>query len=242
MSHILEVQKLDDSTQTATPRHGFRGENQASRPLKGLPQNLTLAVSRETGSRGIVIAKQAAKRLGWPFYNQESLEYMAQEEHLARQLFAELTPDQEEWVEQQLHQLLHSESVSRNPSILELARIVLALGSKGSCVLLGRGAGCILPPRSTLYVRVVAPIQDRIAFLAQLERLTPEQAAQQVVLRDEQRAEFVRNHFFRSPADLYQFDLLLNSSKLGEELATQIVVSAAKKKAASWLEQTGVAT
>ena len=54
----------------------------------------------------------------------------------------------------------------------------------GEVILLGRGAGCILPAASTLHVRVVAALTDRIAYMAQWLRLTMDEAAQQVELRD----------------------------------------------------------
>ena len=48
---------------------------------------------------------------------------------------------------------------------------------------IGRGAGCILPRESTLNVRVVAALEERIAYMAQWLRLTAEEAAERVRLR-----------------------------------------------------------
>lgn len=224
-----------DLSSTEAPQHGFRGEREApsDRPL--LPQALTVAVSRESGSRGILIAKRVAKQLKWPFYDQETLEYTAQEGHLTQQIFNQLTEPQMDWVEQRLEQLVASKGISDNQAIHQLARVVLAIGVRGEAVILGRGAGCLLPSPSTLYVRVIAPLADRIAFLSQLERLTPEQAAEQVRLRDERRSQFVYAHFRRQHVDLYQFDLLLNSSQLGEEICSAVVAEAAQRKQAAWL-------
>src|SRR5947209_4254655 len=83
-------------------------------------------------------------------------------------------------------------------------------------------AGCILPARSTLHVRVVAPLPDRVAYMSQWLRLTVTEAAEQVRLRDHRRAEFIETHFQRRPADVYQYDLLLNSSVLGEDLCAEL--------------------
>jgi hypothetical protein len=65
-------------------------------------------------------------------------------------------------------------------SIIDLTRIILALGVQGQAVLIGRGAGCILPRATTLHVRVLAPLQDRIAYVKQWLRLPREAAAEQV--------------------------------------------------------------
>ena len=62
-----------------SPRHGFRGERPTSARRGVFPASLTIAVSREAGSRGTDIARRAGKKLGWQIYNQELLEYIAQE-------------------------------------------------------------------------------------------------------------------------------------------------------------------
>ena len=52
-------------------------------------------------------------------------------------------------------------------------------------------------------------------------------------LRDGRRAEFVTTHFHRQPTDVYQYDLLLNSSLLGEELCADVIAQAARAKLAA---------
>src|SRR5919108_245472 len=111
--------------------------------------------------------------------------------------------------------------------------MVLSLGAQGEVVLLGRGAGCILPSHSTLSVRLVAPLPDRVAYMSQWLRLTEEEAAEQVRKRDVRRGEFIATHFHRKPSDIYQYDLLLNSSLLGEELCAELIVKAARAKQAA---------
>ena len=49
-------------------------------------------------------------------------------------------------------------------------------------------------------------------------------------LRDRSRAEFIDTHFHRQPADVYQYDLLLNSSLLGEDLCAELISQAARAK------------
>jgi cytidylate kinase len=190
-----------------------------------------VAVSREAGSRGGTIAQRAGRKLGWQVYDQELLEYLAHEEHLNRDLFRMIDPPALAWIEEQLQARLERQNIAQHKSLVELARVLLAISTKGEAVILGRGAGCMLAPESTLHVRVIAPLADRIAYMSQLERLTREQAAEQVRLRDEQRAEFVATHFKRQPADVYQYDLVLNSSQLGEDLSAELIARAAQGKA-----------
>ena len=103
----------------------------------------------------------------------------------------------------------------------------LALAAQGEVVLIGRGAGCILPRTSTLNVRLVAPLADRIAYMGQWLRLPLAEAEEKVRSRDQRRAEFLQRHFDRLPGDLYQYDVVLNSSMFGEEGCADLIGQAA---------------
>lgn len=195
-----------------------------------VPLSLTVAISREAGSRGGTIGRRVGKKLGWQVYHQELLEYLAQEPHLSRELFEVLDTTAAAWVEERLNRLPAPTPESRREEIRSLFRIILAIGARGEAVIIGRGAGCLLPPTSTLHVRIVAPLADRVTYLSQLERLTREKAAEQVEARDAERAAFVAEHFGRQLGDVYQYDLVLNSSLLGEELCADLIVRAARAK------------
>lgn len=212
------------------PRHGFPGERP---PSPTFPASLTIAVSREAGSRGGSIARRVGRKLGWQVYNQELLDTIAQEGAFAEGVVTNMTAEASAWADEHLQSLLRKHVISEHPTIKELAKIVLALSAQGEVVLLGRGAGCLLPRETTLHVRIMAPQEDRIAYMSQWLRLTVDQAAEQVRLRDSRRADFIRTHFHREPGDIYQYDILLNSSYLGEDQCAELIAQAARAKLAA---------
>ncbi|HEX5269194.1 MAG TPA: cytidylate kinase-like family protein [Gemmataceae bacterium] len=216
-----------------SPRHGFQGDRGPLPPRAEFPAGLTVAISREAGSRGGSIGRRAARKLGWQVYDQELLEYVSQDGPMHQDLIDALPPGAADWLGRRLEQLVREQSVSQHPSILRLARAILALAAQGSVVLIGRGAGLLLPAETTLHVRVLAPLADRVAYMAQWLRLTDEEAAERVRLRDARRAEFLTTHFHRPPAEPHQYDLLLNSSLMGEELCAELVAGAARAKGAA---------
>src|SRR5262249_59954499 len=118
----------------------------------------------------------------------ELLEYVSQEGRLHQELIEGLPPAAGAWLGQRLEDLLREQSVSQHPSIVRLAKAILALAAQGSVVLIGRGAGLLLPAETTLHARVLAPLADRIAYIGQWLRLTEEEAAERVRLRDHRRA------------------------------------------------------
>jgi cytidylate kinase len=213
-----------------TPRHGFRGEATESAP--GGPAALSVTISREAGARGSTIGRRVGRKLGWQVYDQEVLEYVAQEPTVRQEVLDNQGVAAGRWVEDRLQELLHEEALGRLPGTQNLARIILALGAAGQVVLIGRGAGCLLPSASTVKVRILAPLDDRVAYMSQWLRLTREEAAERVRLRDSRRAEFLRSHFHHDPGNVYKYDLVLNSSLLGEELCADLIVQAARSKEA----------
>jgi cytidylate kinase len=89
---------------------------------------------------------------------------------------------------------------------------LLALAAHGECVVVGRGAAQILPPETTLRVRLIAPLNYRIAAWSNRLGISLEEAARQVEATNRERISFVREHFFKDPSDLHQYDLVLNCS------------------------------
>src|SRR3954469_3842390 len=95
-----------------SPLHGFQGDRLISAPPPGPPRSLTIAVSREAGARGGTIARRAAWKLGWQVYNQELLEYIAQEGAFRQDVVDHLQPATAGWVEERLHLLLREQNLS----------------------------------------------------------------------------------------------------------------------------------
>ena len=224
--------RRDSATDQAlheTPRHGFQGDRGPLPPRHG-PTTLTIAVSREAGARGSTIARRVGRKLGWQVYDQEVLEYMAQEAVVSQGVLETPAVTPADWVEARLKQLVQERALPELPNILNLARVVLTLGAQGQAILIGRGAGCILPRETTLNVRIISPLQERIAYMGQWLRLTVEEATERVRMRDERRTEFIVANFQRDPNDMHHYDLILNSSLLGEDVCAELIAQAARAR------------
>jgi cytidylate kinase len=213
-----------------SPHHGFRGEERPSRPA--VPAALSVAISREAGARGGTIGRRVGRKLSWEVYDQELLDHVVQEGTVQEELLEGLSEEASRWVEDRLRDLQTHQQMDLSGPIANIARTTLALGVQGHVVLIGRGAGFLLPRPSTLHVRLVAPLEERIAYMAQWLRLTQEEARQRVQVRDARRNEFLTTFLHRQPTEIHCYDLLLNTSSLGEELCTDLIVEAARAKEA----------
>jgi len=214
-------------TDLTTPLHGHRGDR---RDRPAAPAGVAIAISREAGARGQTVARRVGKRLGWQVYTQELLEFLCANDVARQSVLADLPDEAVEWVTTQLDRVRRDRGIDSEAEGGDMPRLILSLAARGQAILVGRGAGYYLPRETSLHVRIVAPLADRIAHMADWSRLTREQAAEQVRLRDERRAEFLLKHFGRRDTDLHDFDLVLNSGLLGEEPCADVILAALNGK------------
>src|SRR5262249_54531512 len=139
----------------------------------------TIALAREAGSSGTLVAEELGKRLDWPVYDQLLLERIAQEMGLRTQLLKSVD-------ERRKSCLLEVVEGFPAPGVSELAYVrhltepLLSLGTHGDCVIVGRGAPHILPKETTLRIRLVANLDDRIAAISSRLNLSHDKAAKWV--------------------------------------------------------------
>src|SRR6185312_3325877 len=94
-----------------SPRHGFQGDRGAPPPVRSGPSSLTIALSREAGARGGTIARRVGRKLGWQVYDQELLEYMAQESIVSQGVLDAPAATPTDWVEARVQQLIREGTV-----------------------------------------------------------------------------------------------------------------------------------
>jgi cytidylate kinase len=211
----------------AAPLHGFRGDARAPAPA---PRGLTVAVSREAGARGTTVARKLAEILDWQLFTSDTLDYLAHDDTARAQLLADVPADGRAWADAHLNYLLRERGLTADPATLPVVRTVLAVAARGQAVIVGRGAGFVLPAATTLHVRVIAPPDARVAYMAQHLRLTSREAAEEVRARDARRALFLGAALATDAADLTAYDLVVNSDRLGAETAAQFLGWAARTK------------
>ncbi|MCS7020567.1 MAG: cytidylate kinase-like family protein [Gemmataceae bacterium] len=203
------------------PVHGYRGESAASARPAIRPGGLTLAISREVGARGGTIARKVGELLAWQVFDHESIDYLLQQETARAQLEAELQPQAQEWLQQQRREYAHHRWLVAETGAL--ADLLLVIAARGEAVIVGRAAGFLLPACSTLHVRIVAPLADRVAWMAQLLRLPHSEAEREVLARESRRNRFLEKVAGVQASDVHNYDAVLNSSRLGVEATAQIL-------------------
>ncbi|HYH65889.1 MAG TPA: cytidylate kinase family protein [Urbifossiella sp.] len=211
------------------PVHGFRGDAPDDGPA-ARPRGLTVAVSREAGARGTTLARKVGELLGWQVFDQDLLDYLQMNDGEREQLLADIPASAKDWADAHLARLRQARRLEADDDTARLYRLLFAVAARGDAVLVGRAAGHLLPVESTLHVRVAAPLDTRVAYLAQTLRITRDEAAAEVLRRDAGRAEFLARTVFLDAADLSGYDLVVNPVRLGLEAAAQLVGWAVRVK------------
>lgn len=225
----MSTQELMRERPHEAPRHGDPGSSFFRLALY-TPPAITIAISRETGARGGSIGKRVSKKLGWAFYDQGLLQYMAQGNRLEDEIITGLSPEAREWISEHLSQLKQENRLTKDPREQDVAQVILAIAAKGKAVIVGRGAGALLPAQCVLHIRIMAPLEDRVAWIRQIQRLTREQAYEYIQKQDKQRAGMLDAHFKKPASDTIPYDVMLNSSRLGEPGCAAVIIEAARQK------------
>jgi cytidylate kinase len=176
------------------------------------------------------VAKKVGELLGWQVFDQDSLDYLIQTDHAREQLLAEVPPAARAWADAHFRRLQFGQNLAADPDTAAMVKLLLAVAARGDAVIVGRGAGFLLPPESTVHVRVVAPFERRVAYFAQELRLTREEAAEEVRGRDERRARFLLKTLGRNPTDPTGYDIVVNTDRVGIEGAAQFIGWAIRTK------------
>ena len=185
-----------------------------------------VALSREAGAGGGTIAKLVGTRLDWKVYDHELLEAIAQ--RMERpvdevRVLDELAPSV---VQDWLLPLREEHYAPQEAYLDHLAKLVEAIGRAGDSVVVGRGAGFLLPRAEILSIRIVAPLKARGIRLSErmgVSQRTGRRAAREL---DRRRAQFARTIYRASADDPHNYDLVLDSESLGLGMASEIIVRA----------------
>lgn len=180
-----------------------------------------ITISREMGSGGIPIAHKVAEKLGYQLIDGETI----MEAAAAYGLSAEA-------VEQADEKPPHFVDTLDSKQFLDLhliELIILEAALKGNVVIYGRGGQDLLKEiNSVLRTRIIAPFEDRVERWSEREWLDPDRARYLVRKSDQQRAGFIKYYFDRDWEDSVHYDLTINTQRLSEETAVQIICDSVK--------------
>jgi cytidylate kinase len=189
-------------------------------------QRPVICISREYGARGAAMGRMIADRLGFRYYSQELVHDIAEQAHVRQQVIESLDERVQDGIAEWVAGLIKRGVFAPTDYLRNLSKVVLTLGRHGKGVIIGRGAHFLLDPKATLRVRVIAPLEQRVARIAVRDGLSETDARAKVVRIDSERLAFNRQHYNADLADPSHYDLVVNAGALGVEGAAELTMSA----------------
>lgn len=189
---------------------------------------LNICISREAGAGGAAIARMVGEKLGWKVYDQELLEAIAHRMGVTLDEIRALDELAPSMVQDWLLPLREEYYAPQEAYLDHLAKLIEAVGRAGESILVGRGAGFMLPRQTTLTVRVVAPLKIRAQRLAERMGVSVRTARRAARDLDRRRAQFDRTMHRADSNDPHSFDLVLESHRLGLETSAMLVAHLVK--------------
>jgi cytidylate kinase len=206
------------------------GEYPQTRQPEAPPRpSFTIALSREAGSGGILIAREVGRRLNWPVCDHELLAELAKELRVDVHRLESVDERPGSWLVECIESFAAASPVTEVTYFRRLIKLLLALGTRGECIVVGRGAMIVMPAETTLRVRLVASRPDRIALIGRERGLDPAEAARYVDATDRERSRLIRDHFGKDLADPLLYDLILNTSRFSVEECAGMIIEALQR-------------
>jgi CMP/dCMP kinase len=201
-----------------------------------------VTISRQYGSGGGEIAARLARKLGWQLIDHAIIEQTAHELGVSETDVARYDEEYVESTLSRILNgirnlgaggvIIPPTSVGPLPSGAPLAAsrpsaanerayqvtmqdVVRAAANTGHVVIVGRGGQFLLADRrDVLHIRVVAPLELRVAYVVRREEPNINAARVRIQEKDRARERYIQTQFQRKPDDPELYDLVINTAVL----------------------------
>lgn len=198
-----------------------------------------ITIGRQCGSGGHTIGKAVAEQLGVPFYDKKLVQIVAERSGLS----AETIKREGEYSSTSLFNSVSTRGYSaynasqRHDMVLPdqinayQTELIKELAEKGSCVIVGRCADYILQDRhDCLHIFISGALTDRISRVIAEHGIAPATAESHVKSRDKKRGDYYKHITDHKWGLAENYDLCLNSSKLGIDRCVEIICNYCKSQ------------
>ena len=196
------------------------------RPMRAITCGPFLAISREAGAGASLVAQRVGQEMGWQVMDRNLLDQVAEKFHIPREMLELHDETHSSIISNILGAMVDQSLISPEKYVIHLGRLILAAARRGKVVFVGRGAPYVLPRTGGLAVRIVAPEEFRIQRIMQRANLSEVEARRHMEKVDRGRREFVQRYFHSDIADPCHYDMILNTGRLGIDVATDLILVA----------------
>ena len=196
-----------------------------------------LTVAREFGCGGADIARKLAMRLGWNLLDQALVQRIAQTAHVDPELARRYDERVDSWLHRVTRRGIWSGAIEAvappaDATVFDADTMAALAGGlirqahrEGNCVIVGRGAQCVLHTQPDVFHMFV---YARLAVRAERVRHredAPGDLDSWIRERDLERSQYVKRHYGCDWANPHLYNLMIDSA-IGEDAAVSAVLAA----------------
>lgn len=195
--------------------------------------NVVITIARQYGSGGRTVGEMLAERLGIHFYDKELSKLASEESGINEALFVN--------TDEKVKGLFHLGKGTYNGELISpqsddftsdenlfnyQAKVIRDLAERESCVIMGRCADFILKDYdNVLSVFVHAPKDFCLEQAAKKQSMRGKELERYIYKTDKHRADYYKYHTGREWTDARNYDLCLDSSKLGFNRCVEEIIA-----------------
>ena len=187
---------------------------------------MIITIGRQHGSSGREIARLLAEKLNYKCYDKEIVDEAANHSDFSRDLI-------DAFDEKRMSAfILHAGGYGLNENFRLNMQVVSAqfdamrnIAEKGNCIFVGRCADYILRDHDDLVsVFILGDMDERLKCLERRQGLDETEARKKIKEVDKDRSSFYRYYSDQPWGDAQNYDMCINSSKLGVEGTVQVIL------------------
>ncbi len=193
---------------------------------------MIITIGRQHGSSGREIARLLAEKLNYKCYDKEIVDEAANHSDFSRDLI-------DAFDEKRMSAfILHAGGYGLNENFRLNMQVVSAqfeamrnIAEKGNCIFVGRCADYILRDHDDLIsVFILGDMDERLKCLERRQGLDEVEARKKIKEVDKDRSSFYRYYSDQTWGDAQNYDMCINSSKLGVEGTVQVILDYIKAR------------
>jgi cytidylate kinase len=207
------------------------------------PPQPFITISRQPGAGGWTLARHLVEALNqqpnheeqsWTCWDRELVEKVAADLHLESHLVDSIEDRNGSWFTDFLESMSFSDDLRQadeSKVYARVARTIRALAQTGRVVIVGRG-GVFITRRMPggMHVRLVAPFEQRVAFMEREYHLTPDRAAARVKELDRNRQAFYRRYWANETLNAETFTITINTEQVELPAMVQMLVTLVRER------------
>ena len=190
-------------------------------------KNRIITISRQFGSGGRTVGREVAQKLGIPCYDHELIERLAEESGFAKEYIkneSEYRPFGSRLASALNVGTGFDPLTNQDRLWIAPKRMILELGAKESCVIVGRCADAILEDQADcLRVFIHASFEQRAKRIVEVYGETEVPTERRLRDKDKRRISYYQYYTDRTWGDINNYDVALDAGRLGIDKCVEII-------------------